>query len=210
MSQQHLAGIAAALMFAAAFAACTQDSTAPYARPQRDAVGNENAVQVETGEHRAPFGLLVFDRQNQLVLYYRWDNGFCGGVTPTEFVQSTYHDIQRVDDIWQTLDKTEGYWFYVYPWDGVTPVGCAFLRNAPRLATGRGSRMLHDNDYYPFAPFGPGPGANAYMVTLHGSLTTPAGDPVEFLGQTHGTVLPDGNTFTHWDVSLQLSPDPRQ
>ena len=185
-------------------------ATTPTRAPLDIVNPNGNGMIVEVGEHRAPFGLINIDAQSNLVLYYRWDNGFCGGVTPSEFVLSTYHDLIRVDESWQTLDKTDDFWFYVYAWNGNPFIGCNFLKNTTPLATGRGRRLLHDNDYYPFGPYGPGPGANAYLVELHGDLTTPAGTPTQFAGQIHATIDPDGETFRLWNTDLRLSPDPRQ
>lgn len=188
---------------------CSDDRPRPTAlEPNFNLAASDNAALVEVGEHSAPVGLVVRDRVNHLVLYYRWDNGFCGGVTPTEFVKSTYRDVLKVNETWRTLDQTEGFWFYVYDWNGTATITCAFLRNTP-LATGRGHRTFLDNDYYPFAPYGPGPYGNAFGVVWRGSLTTPAGDLVQFHGREHGVVLRDGETLPVYDVTLMLSPDPR-
>jgi hypothetical protein len=190
-------------------AACADDPSTPAVpSPQFDA-SSENGALVEVGSYGHTFGLIIRDAGNQLLLYYRWDDGFCGGPAPTEFVQSTYRDIVQIDERWRTLDKTEELWFYVYPWDGTTTVSCAFLRSTTPLATGRGSRLLHDNDFFPFAPYGPGPGANAYFEAYRGSLTTPAGQAVELLAMIHYTVAADGITLRHWNREIRLSPDPR-
>jgi hypothetical protein len=205
----------AVLSLLAALAACTEHplptATPPTRVPTSDVINPlSNGVIVEVGEHSAPFGLINIDPNSNLVLYYRWDNGFCGGVTPSEFILSTYRDVIRVDETWQTLDKTHDFWFYVYEWNGNPFLGCNFLKTHTPLATGRGRRLLHDNDFYPFDPYGPGPGANAYLVELHGDLTTAAGTPTQFAGQIHATVDRDGETVRLWNTDLRLSPDPRQ
>ena len=190
---------------------CEDVVTSPDAPQLSVGSDNGNGVLVEVGEHRAPFGLLVGDRESQLLLYYRWDNGFCGaGPAPTDFVLSTFHDVIRIDETWHYLDKTNDYWLYVYPWNG-TPAfpGCNYLRNTPRLATGRGDRLLVDNDFYPIAPYAPGPGANAYTVKLNGNLTTPSGAPAQLSAQTHIIVDADGSTIRQAKTTVRLSPDPR-
>lgn len=189
---------------------CSDDRAQPSVLdPGFNLAASENAALVEVGEHSAPFGLLVWDRVNHLVLYYRWDNGFCGGVTPTEFVQSTYRDVLHVNESWRTLDQTDGFWFYVYDWNGTAALNCAFLRNNVPLAQGRGHRTFLDNDYYPIPPYGPGPYANAFGVVWRGTLAAPTGEPVQFHGREHAVVLPDGETLRFYDVTLMLSPDPR-
>lgn len=195
------------LLITAVLGGCGDAPLAPEQRPQFSPGDNGQGAIIEVGEHRAAFGLAVRDLERNLLLYFRWDDGFCGGVTPTEFVWSTYRDVIRLEESWLTLDKTDGFWFYVYDWHGES-VTCAFLRSAARLASGRGTRLLHDNDFYPVAPYGPGPGANAYLVDLHGTLTTTAGGQVELMAQQHITALPDG-TIVRWDNSVRLSPDPR-
>lgn len=191
--------------------ACADIPSAPEP-PQLDLVSAQSeGALIEVGAYYVPFGILIRDADSQLLLYYRFDDAFpCNGVTPTEFVQATYRDVIRIDESWRTVDKTEGLWFYVYPWNG-TPAspGCNFLRTTTPLATGRGHRLLTDNDYFPFSPYGPGPGANAYMLRFGGSLTTPAGRLVQFMAQTIATFDPDGTTVRHWDTTLRLSPDPR-
>ena len=187
--------------------ACAAEPSAPAADVANTA-GTQNAAIIETGEFTHTFGIIVRDWANHLALYYRWDDGFCGGVAATDAEYTTYRDIIRIDQSWISHDKDDGMWFYVYPWNG-EPIGCAFLKNTTPLATGRGRRMVYDNDYYAYDPYAPGPGANAYMEKYIGQLTTPAGDPVGLEGQTHVTVDGDGYTVRTWRTTLQLSPDPR-
>ena len=189
-------------------AACADQAAVTGAGPQFSA-NSEHAALVEVGEHSFPAGLLFTDASNQLLLLYRWNDGFCGGTAATEFVQSTYRDVIQMDERWRTLDKTEGMWFYVYPWNGASTITCAYLRSTAPLATGRGTRLIQDNDFYPFAPYGPGPGANAYFEKFQASLTTPGGENVQFLGMVHLTMAADGQTIRQVRANLQLSPDPR-
>jgi hypothetical protein len=207
-TKQSWTGVAS-LLFSVCIG-CSDDTASPAVLgPSFNAAASDNAALVEVGEHSAPFGLVVRDRVNGLIFYYRWDNGFCGGTTPTEFVKSTFRDVLHVNEAWRTLDQTDGFWFYVYDWNGTASITCAFLLNNVPLATGRGHRTFLDNDYYPIPPYGPGPYANAFGVVWRGSLTTPAGDAVQFHGREHGLVLPDGETLQVYDVTLMLSPDPR-
>lgn len=194
---------------AALLAGCADSPTEPVAVPQFDAGGNGNGVLIEIGEWSVPGSRIVWDWDNHLLLYYRWSNAFpCTQTAATQFTVATWRDVIRMDEAWRTVEKSEGVWLYVYDFHGET-VDCAFLTSQRLLATGRGSRQYIDNDFYPWAPYGPGPGANAFKWQWHGDLITTAGDPVQFMGLERGTLAADGNTIRNYEVRLQLSPDPR-
>jgi hypothetical protein len=197
-------------------AACTSDPSTPttpegatrVGASTAAAVGGGNPAIIETGTFTHTFGLAVRDFDNHLLLYYRWNDGFpCRGIGATTQEETTYHDVVKLDEWWIVQDKDPEMWFYVFPWNG-EPFNCAFLANTQFLASGRGTRLIHDNDYYPFDPYAPGPNANAYLERYGGLLTTPAGTQVAFSGETNATADRDGNII-HWLTALRLSPDPR-
>jgi hypothetical protein len=143
------------------------------------------------------------------LLYYRWNDGFpCTGTAATQFALATWRDVIRMDEDWRTVEKSDGLWMRVYDYHGEA-VTCAFLTSHAPLATGRGSRLYVDNDFYPFDPYAPGPGANSFKWVWHGDLTTPAGDPAQLTGLEHGTVAADGYTWREYGAKIMLSPDPR-
>ena len=67
---------------AALICACAAEPSAPAADAISAASAGNGAV-IEAGDFTHVFGLGVIDWDNHLLLYYRWDDGFCGGVAST-------------------------------------------------------------------------------------------------------------------------------
>lgn len=168
-----------------------------------------NPVIIETGTFSHTFGLAKRDAASHLLLHYRWNDGFpCLGVGATTTEETSFRDVVKLDEWWMVRDNDAAMWFYVYEWNGES-INCAFFRTHTPLATGRGSRHIHDNDYYLDEPYAPGPSANAYLERHGGHLLTPDGVPVQFSGETNATANRYGDVI-HWKTALRLSPDPRQ
>jgi hypothetical protein len=186
--------------------ACAGESTGPVPDPAFEIVaGNENGALISVGEW-TPGGAVYRDPDTHLALYVRFNDAICNAGA-TEFVTASYIDVIRIDQAWRTVEKADGVWLSVYEWNGGA-VNCAYLRNNPPLATGRGKRMYTDNDFYPFDPYAPGPGMNAFRFSVHGEVTTSDDQVAVLLAFWNGQADRNGDIVKS-DVKVQLSPDPR-
>lgn len=204
-SSRQVAGTLIAVIIG--MGACAEESTGPVPDPAFEIVaGNENGALISVGEWS--YGHAVYrDPESHLALYVRFNDGFCNAAG-TQFVSASYRDVIRLDEAWRTVEKAEGLWLYVYEWQS-GPITCNWLLNHTPVATGRGTRLYTDNDYYPFGPYAPGPGMNAFRFTFHGQVTTSENEVAVLLGFWNGLADRNGDIVKS-DVKVQLSPDPRQ